>query len=61
VGGALLMSTSEQFWVVVFVAIVIAVIVGHFVELRRNRSIQEFERSRRERKAEVERAARKSL
>ncbi|MBI6727697.1 hypothetical protein QIT82_gp59 [Pseudomonas phage psageK9] len=55
------MSTSEQFWVVVFVVIVIGVIVGHFVEIRRNRSIQEFERRRRERKAEVERAARKSL
>ncbi|MBC3948334.1 hypothetical protein [Pseudomonas folii] len=55
------MITSEQFWVVVFVAIVIAAIVGHFVERRRNRSIQDFERRRRERKAEVERAARKSL
>lgn len=55
------MSASEQFWIVVFLAIVIGVICGHFIDRRRKRSVEESERKRRERKAEVERAARKSL
>ncbi|MEE4662790.1 hypothetical protein V2L09_02510 [Pseudomonas alliivorans] len=55
------MSASEQFWIVVFIAIVIGMITGHLIERRRSRSLEEFELRRRERKAEVERAARKSL
>lgn len=55
------MSASEQFWIVIFFAFVFAVLAGHFIEKRRQRSIDEFERKRRERKAEVERAARKAL
>ncbi len=54
------MSASEQFWIVIF-AVVIGVIAGHFIDQRRQRSIEDFERKRRERKAEVERAARKAL
>lgn len=55
------MSAPEQFWLVMFFAIVIGVITGHFIDKRRQRSIENFERKRRERKAEVERAARKAL
>lgn len=55
------MSASEQFWIVVFLAIVIGVVCGHVIDRRRKRSFEGFERKRRERKAEVERAARKSL
>ncbi|ETF07025.1 hypothetical protein [Pseudomonas moraviensis] len=55
------MSASEQFWIVIFFAVVIGVIAGHFIEKRRNQSIKDFDRKRRERKAEVERAARKAL
>ena len=55
------MSVSEQFWSVVFFAVVIGVIAGHFIDKRRQRSIEDFEWKRRERKAEVERAARKAL
>lgn len=55
------MTAYEQFLIVVFVAIVVGVFCGHFINQRRERSIKEFERSRRERKAEVERLARKAL
>lgn len=41
-------------------ALVFAWVWG-WIEKRRQRSIEEFERKRRDRKAEVERAARKSL
>lgn len=55
------MTLAEQFWIVVFLVLVIGVIVGHFADRRRQRSIEDFERKRRGRKAEVERAARKAL
>jgi uncharacterized membrane-anchored protein YhcB (DUF1043 family) len=55
------MSASEQFWIVIFFAVVIGVIAGHFIDKRRQRSIEEFESKLRGRRAEVERAARKAL
>ena len=55
------MSTSEQLWLVIFLAVVIGLVTGHLIDRRRLRSIEEFERKRRDRKAEVERAARKAL
>lgn len=55
------MSASEQFCLVMFFAIVIGVITGHFIDKRCQRSIENFERKRRERKAQVERASRKAL
>lgn len=55
------MSISEQFWIAVFLVLVVGVIVSHITDRRRQRSIAEFEARRRARKAEVERAARKSL
>ncbi|AMW64512.1 hypothetical protein QIT80_gp52 (endogenous virus) [Pseudomonas phage phiAH14a] len=55
------MSAAEQFWVVIFLALVTVLIAGHFIDRRRKRSIEEFEQKRRERKTEVERAARKAL
>ncbi|MCY1457542.1 hypothetical protein D9M71_748470 [compost metagenome] len=55
------MTAYEQFWVVVFFAIVVGVLCGHFIDRRRQRAIEDFERKRRERKAEVERSARKAL
>jgi uncharacterized membrane-anchored protein YhcB (DUF1043 family) len=55
------MTPAEQFWIAVFLVVVVGVIAGHFIERRRQRSIEDFERKRRERKAEVERAARKAL
>jgi flagellar biosynthesis/type III secretory pathway M-ring protein FliF/YscJ len=54
------MTISETFHIAVLLLIVVGVIIGHFVETRRNRSVEDLERMRRERKAEVERAARKS-
>lgn len=53
------MSASEQFWVVIFMAMVIGLLAGHFIDRRRQRSIAEFEQARKARKEEVERAARK--
>lgn len=55
------MTPNETFYVAVLLLIAVGVIIGHFVETRRNRSIEDFECKRRERKAEVDRAARKSL
>ena len=55
------MSAAEQFWIVIFMAMVIGLLAGHFIDRRRQRSIEEFEISRRNRKAEVEREARKLL
>jgi hypothetical protein len=55
------MSAAEQFWIVIFMAMVIGLLAGHFIDRRRLQSIEEFERGRRERKEEVERSARKSL
>jgi hypothetical protein len=55
------LSAYENFWVVAFLIVVIGIATGHFVDRRRQRSIEDFERKRRNRKAEVERAARKSL
>lgn len=55
------MSLSEKFWIVCFLVMVAVLIVGNLIDRRRQRSIEEFERGRRERKAAVERAARKSL
>lgn len=55
------MSATEQFWIVIFFAVVIGVIAGHLIEKRRRQSIEEFERKRRDRKSEVEREARKAL
>ena len=55
------MTLVEQFWVVVFLILIIGVIVGHFADRRRQRSIEDFVGKRRGRKAEVERAVRKAL
>ena len=55
------MSAYEQFLTVMLLVVVIGVVAGHFVDRRRQRSIADFERKRRVRKAEVERAARKAL
>ena len=55
------MSPADQFWIVIFLALAIGVIAGHFVDRRRQRSIAEFEQARKARKEEVERAARKVL
>ena len=55
------MTLAERFWIVVFLVLIIIVIAGHFADRRRQRSIEDFERRRRDRKAEVERAARKAL
>lgn len=55
------MSAAEQFWIVVFVAVVIGVITGHLIERKRAQTTAELDRRRREHKAEVERAARKAL
>ena len=55
------MSAYEQFLTVMLLAVVIGVVAGHFADRRRQRSIEEFERKRRDRKAEVEWAARKAL
>ena len=55
------MSATEQFWIVIFFAVVIGLIAGRFIDKRRQRSIDDFERKRRERKAEIERSARKIL
>ena len=55
------MSPADQFWIVIFFALVIGVIAGHFIDRRRQRSIAEFEQNRKARKEEVERAARKAL
>lgn len=55
------MTAYEQFITVMFLVVVTGVIAGHFIERRRQRSIADFERKRRDRKSEVERAARKAL
>lgn len=55
------MTTYEQILVVIFIALIVGVICWHLIDRRRQRSIEEFERGRRERKAEVERQARKAL
>ena len=55
------MTAYEQFWIVIFLVIVIGVIAGHLIDRRRQRSLEDFERKRRECKAEVERASRKAL
>lgn len=55
------MSISEQFWIAVFLVLVVGVIISHIADRRRQRSIVESEARRRARKAEVERAARKAL
>lgn len=54
------MSFADKFWIVMFIASVVGTIVAHLVE-RRRQSITEFEKHRRDRKQEVERAARKTL
>jgi len=43
------------------VLIALALVIGTVLDHRRKRSAEDFERKRRERKAEVERAARKAL
>lgn len=43
------------------VLIALALVIGTVLDHRRKRSAEEFERKRRGRKAEVERAARKAL
>ena len=43
------------------VLIALALVVGVMLDRRRKRSVEDFERKRRDRKAEVERAARKAL
>ena len=55
------MSPSDQFWIVMFLVVLLGVVAGHVIDRRRQRSIACYERKRRERKAEVERAARKAL
>lgn len=55
------MTPYEQFLIAAFLFVVIGVVVAHFIDRRRQRSVEDFERKRRERKAEVERAARKAL
>ncbi len=55
------MTLAEQFWIVIFLSLVVGVIAGHFIERRRKQSLAEFERKRKARKEEVERAARKAL
>ncbi|WP_176464923.1 hypothetical protein [Pseudomonas fragi] len=41
--------------------LVLSIIAGVVLDHRRKRSVEEFERKRRDRKVEVERAARKAL
>ena len=55
------MTINEAFHIAVLLLIVVGVIIGHFVETRRNRSVEDIERIRSEREAEVERTARRSL
>lgn len=43
------------------VLIALALVIGVVIDRRRKRAVEEFERKRRDRKAEVERAARKAL
>ena len=43
------------------VLIALALVTGVVIDRRRKRAVEEFERKRRDRKAEVERAARKAL
>ncbi|MDD1947756.1 MULTISPECIES: hypothetical protein [Pseudomonas] len=43
------------------VLIALALVIGTVLDHRRKRSAEDFERKRRDRKAEVERAARKAL
>lgn len=43
------------------VLIALALVVGVVLDRRRKRAVEDFERKRRDRKAEVERAARKAL
>lgn len=43
------------------VLIALALATGVVIDRRRKRAVEEFERKRRDRKAEVERAARKAL
>jgi hypothetical protein len=51
------MDYADIYGVLIALALVIEVIMDH----RRNRSLEDFERKRRDRKAEVEREARKAL
>jgi len=55
------MDTAEMFWIAIFLGLTICVFAGHFVDRRRAQSVAEFERKRKARKEEVERAARKAL
>ena len=43
------------------VLIALALVIGVVLDRRRKRAVEDFERKRRDRKAEVERAARKAL
>lgn len=43
------------------VLIALALVIGVVLDQRRKRAVEDFERKRRDRKAEVERAARKAL
>ena len=51
------MDYADIYGVLIALALVIGVIMDH----RRKRSLEDFERKRRDRKAEVEREARKAL
>ncbi|MGY2256455.1 hypothetical protein [Pseudomonas reactans] len=51
------MDYADIYGVLIALALVIGVVLDH----RRKRSAEDFERKRRDRKAEVERAARKAL
>ena len=55
------MSAYERFMSAMFVVFVFGVIAAHLHSRRRQRLVMEAARRLRERKAEVERAARKSL
>lgn len=55
------MSAAESFLVAIFLMLALGAIVAHFVDRRRQRSVDEFKRQHRERREEVERQARKSL
>lgn len=55
------MTAYEQFLIVVFIALVVGICCGHLINRRRQRSFEEYERARREKKADVERLARKAL
>lgn len=55
------MSIENGIWLIVLGLLLIGVVVAHALEQRRRRHYEEFRRQHRDRKAEVERQARKAL